>query len=372
MCKTKRLLSLILTVLLLCGYAALVPASAAELEDSGLIITASDNRVHRNKTLQLSVNTDKPVVWTSSDEAVATVSSSGLVTGMEFGTVVITATTTDKQQSAEYTVFVVRRKTAVLTLLEKQPILGYRYSYEGDYFYTDDMHCWQKNYGFNYVYDLVAPLMWMNYDFVRVQFTHDNKDWMIQMWKGQYGFVFYGSEVGVYSKDHGDKPATMYSHYNAAYDEPDIKIGNTLYRLNEDTGEFEFEYTHPYDTHWWNAAFVPGHLRRTGRSDELRTVTHITLKDPEMARIFTDKLEEEGFVEAKSKDSLLSETYFREGADVYLQWQNISQGTETHYYPNALWGIVAAFGLLFLLIIGLVMMLFSLLFGGVLFFIVLI
>ena len=371
MCKTKRLLSAILAVLLLCGYAVLVPASA-EAEGSSLVISASTNRVHRNRTLQLTVNTNQPVVWTSSDDSVASVSNSGLVLGVEIGTVVITATTTDKSQSADYTVYVVRRSSAWRNLLEKYPILGYRYSYDGDYFYTDDQNCWQKNFGFNFAYDWVAPLMWMEYDFVRVFLPYDGKDWMIQMWKGQYGLIFYGAEVGVYYREQGKKSATPYSHYKAAYDQDYIKIGNKLYRYNEDTNEYDFEFEHPYTTHWWNAAFVPGHLLRTTRCEELRTVSHITLKDAEMAKLFTDGLQEQGFTAVDSMDKIQSETFFRDGADIYLQWQHRTEATATHTPSNFSWSLVAVFGLLILLFVGLFMMIFSLLFGGILFFIVLI
>jgi len=44
--------------------------------------------------------TDKSVTWSSSDDAIATVSSSGLVTGVAEGTVTITVTTTDGSKTA--------------------------------------------------------------------------------------------------------------------------------------------------------------------------------------------------------------------------------------------------------------------------------
>lgn len=75
-----------------------------EVKVSGITVTApedSDNKVTVNKTVQLTAAvtpenaTSKGVEWTSSDESKATVSTSGVVTGIAAGEVEITATATD-------------------------------------------------------------------------------------------------------------------------------------------------------------------------------------------------------------------------------------------------------------------------------------
>ena len=74
---------------------------------------------------------------------------------------------------------------------------------DGNFYYTDDKECWQKNFGFNEVYDTFAPVTMMYYDTVRTTFEYGGKEWMIQTWKGQYGVMFVGGEVGVYTRPLG-------------------------------------------------------------------------------------------------------------------------------------------------------------------------
>lgn len=79
---------------------------------SGVAVTPDNGSVKVGSTLQLSAEvspanaTNKAVTWSSSDASKATVSSSGLVTGVGAGSVTITATTTDgaKKSSSAVTV----------------------------------------------------------------------------------------------------------------------------------------------------------------------------------------------------------------------------------------------------------------------------
>ncbi|MBQ7546494.1 MAG: DUF4474 domain-containing protein [Clostridia bacterium] len=352
----KRTMSLLLVLVMLCTFATLAFAADAD----PLTITASGDSVQMKKTIALSVNTDSRVSWQSSDTDVAEVDGSGVVTGVSAGVATITAKAADGR-AASLKLFVTRRRMPWRDLLEKQQILGYRYSYKGDYYYTDDKDCWQKFFGFNFAYDWLAPLFLMEYDYVRVFFPYEGKDWMIQMWKGQYGMVFYGSEVGVYTKPEGKESASRFAHYAGA-DMPDfLKISNALYRKNFTTGDYDLEYERPYDDYWWNAGFVPGHLWDTTPCDELRTVTRITFKDAQMAKLFTDGLTECGFESVKSVGSVKPDTFFRDGADVHLQWQSISQAANSHVVQTAVYGPVALAGFLLMLTVG-ALLLFSL--GG--------
>ena len=308
----------------------------------------------------IKVDPESALVWSSSDTNVAEVDRNGLVTGIGIGHAFITAKDIEHGTQAEFKVYVVRKKMPWRTLLEDMPILGYRYSFEDDYYYTDDINCWQKYFGFNFAYDSVAPLMLFEYDYTRVFFTYGGKDWMIQMWKGQYGAVFYGSEVGVYTKPEGKQSATRLAHYAAASEEDFLMIGSALYRKNYSTGEYNQEFEVPYAPHWWATGFVPGHLYDTTPCSELRTVTHITLKDEEMAKLFADGLGECGFREVRSRDAIQNDTYFRDGADVFLQWQNQSEAANSHVVQATFWSLVGFNGLLAgLFLIGLLAM-----FGG--------
>ena len=341
----KRAVSLLLAVMLVSVYGMLAFAAGPDTEPETLVIIAPSDSVQKKKTLSLTVNTDDPVVWSSNDPEVATVDASGVVTGVRAGTVTISACAADGRE-ASFKVYVTRAKMPWRTLLQKRQILGYRYSYKGDYYYTDDKDCWQRFFGFNFAYDTIAPLYFFEYDYVRVFFNYQGQDWMIQMWKGQYGLVFYGSEVGVYTKPEKEESASKFAHYAAADSADYLKISTAMYHEDYLTGEYELEFERPYDDYWWASGFVPGHLRDTTPCDELRTVTHITFKDEYMCDMFCDGLLECKFREAMAPEAVQNDTFFRDGADVYLQWQNISQAVNSHAVQTAFYGTVGFFGLM--------------------------
>ena len=95
------------------------------------------------------------------------------------------------------------------------------------------------------------------------------------------------------------------------------------------TGEYVREFTRDYDKYWWCTGFKPGHLRIVEPADELRIVARLTMKDAEMARLFAQGLKDCGFNEKSDKNSLGLDEYAREGKDVYLTWQNISEAENT-------------------------------------------
>ena len=333
-------------------------------EPSPFLILSSTDRVVKGKTVTLQVNKEGAVTWQSSDNSVAAVDKSGTVTGNEIGTVTITATLNETKETAEFTLHVIGKKVFWRDLLEKKQIFGYRYSYVGDYYYTDDKDCWQKFFGFNFAYDIAAPLALIQYDYVRVFFTYGEYDWMIQMWKGQYGLLFHGSEVGVYTKPVGSPSATRYAHYAAADKENFLKMSTALYHQSgRNSDEYHFEFERPYDEYWWCTGFVPGHLRNTIGCKELRAETRITLKDEEMTRLFCEGLKLCGFTQVKGKDSIKADTFSCDGTDVYLQWQNIT-GAANHATQVSMWGAVGFTGFVLSLFMTLLMMLFFSL-GGI-------
>ena len=49
-----------------------------------------------------------------------------------------------------------------------------------DVYYTDDKKCWQKNFGFARIYDILAPYIALEYDYTRVFYTYDEKAGKVQ------------------------------------------------------------------------------------------------------------------------------------------------------------------------------------------------
>lgn len=203
---------------------------------------------------------------------------------------------------------------------DKASIASYKYDPNGNYYYTDDKNAWQSNFGFNEGYDSMAPVTMMYYDTVRTKFVYDNKEWLVQLWKGQYGYAFVGGEVGVYTR----KTGTVGSHYNCAKQEDWLKMEMCFMWDEYQTGEYRPVFNRPYTDYWWCTGFVVGFDGGVNRK-QFRLVTHITFKDTEMANAFCEAFEKNGFRRVSSLTRNDVDSFVQVGADVGFVWQNIDQ-----------------------------------------------
>ena len=335
-----KALSLLLVVLTL-GYIMSVGAFAADAKTSAkstthaLVLTSEATSVAIGKTVQLTAkvsNVDKQptITWTSSDTSVATVDSNGAVKGKSVGKAIIKASAKvdGKTVTGEFAISVTKNEKFIQNYLENHQILSYQYSYVDDYYYTNDKEAWQKHFGFGKIYDIASPFLLLEYDYIRIFFTYENKDWMIQFWKGQYGMIFYGGEVGVYNRAHSEEGVNDWTFYGCAKEEDWLAMDMTLYHQNLD-GEFVREFTREYDKYWWCTGFKNGHLRVEEPADELRLAGRITFKSKEMAKIVYDGLRECGFKAGKKADHSAIDTVYLDGKDIHYSWQNISEAEST-------------------------------------------
>lgn len=176
-------------------------------------------------------------------------------------------------------------------------VLGYLYDPAEKCFYTAG-DPWQRNVGYNSIFDIASPIAFIDFDTVRLRFEYQDKDWMIQLWKGQYGLIFYGAEIGVYTKP---KDRTL-MHYDCASDADMLKMSMT-FRENK-SGQWVEKFSRPYGYYWWCTGFLPGN--RMGKYNTLSLDVRITAKDYEML--------------GKIKDCLAANdiSYRASGLDVYF------------------------------------------------------
>ncbi|MCM1364829.1 MAG: DUF4474 domain-containing protein [Faecalibacterium sp.] len=179
--------------------------------------------------------------------------------------------------------------------------LGFLYNPDGNYYYTAD-DPWQRNFGFNQLYDTGAPFLVFYYDTFRCKFNYNKKDWMIQFWKGQYGFVFLGAEVGVYNKPEDRER----EHYDCADDNDKLMMSMTFYRKGEEL------LSRQYASYWWCTGFVPGKLDQFSDRSELSMRVRITMKDYKMLLSFCAAMKDNGFT--------LNKDFTTSGLDVYITW----------------------------------------------------
>ncbi len=269
--------------------------------------------------------------WSSSKPTVANVTQKGEVFGFVVGkaTITVEASVAGQTLTDSVEIYVTQPFGAVHNFLRDHEVLGYQYSYPDDYYYTNDKQCWQKYFGFSKFYDLVSPYILLEYDYVRVYFTYEGKDWMIQFWKGQYGLVFYGCEVGVYNRRHSSKEPGVFTLYKCAEEGDWLNMEQSMYHDTTGLGTYKREFSRPWGKYWWCTGFKRGHLRVEEPARELRSVGTIEMKDDEMTRLFTSGLEQCGFTRVENGAELGLDSFSVDGRLVHFCWQNISHAETT-------------------------------------------
>ena len=305
-------------------------------EQTPVLVLSAENLViaqyeSTKMTAQVSgVETQPEITWNTSNASVAAVNKEGTVYGVGQGVATIYATVTVNGQiiRGEYDITVTSSKNFLRDFLEGQQVLSYQYSYIDDYYYRNDKEAWQYDFGFGKIYDIASPFILLEYDYIRVFFTYEDKDWMLQMWKGQYGLIFYGGEIGIYNRPHADDGLPEWTFFNCPAEEDWLSMEMTLWHEQLD-GSWVREFTREYDKYWWCTGFKNGHLRNVEPADELRLTGRITFKDEEMAKIVSEGLAACGFKSADSKDNMKTDRIYTEGSDIYFSWQNISEAEST-------------------------------------------
>lgn len=317
-----------------------VSAAGAEKAADGstghaLILESEHLTVNKRKKIQMTatvtnVEVQPQITWSSSDEDIAIVDENGVVKGISVGEAIIfaTAEVDGKVLQGEFSINVVSSSNLIRNLLEDRQVLSYQYSYIDDYYYTNDKEAWQYNFGFGKIYDFVSPYILLEYDYIRIFFTYEDKDWMLQMWKGQYGLIFYGGEIGIYNKEHSEDGINEWTMFNCPAEEDWLNMEMTLWHEQLD-GTWKREFSREYDKYWWCTGFKNGHVRQEEPADELRLTGRITFKDAEMTKLVADGFAECGLVKASSKGNIATDGYYVDGNDIYFSWQNISEAEST-------------------------------------------
>ncbi len=156
----------------------------------------------------------------------------------------------------------------------------------------------QRQFGFNLAYDAGANLALMNIEEVRTYFTYAGKDWLVEMWKGEYEFVTVGGEVGIYYHENksGKAPSRpeLY-HYKAVENEDALYMTMELWQCDS-KGERKV-LTMPRLKYWWAAAFKQGTLEKHSRRSDLVLVSTIEFKDAGMLNAFVDSFKKKPFTQ---------------------------------------------------------------------------
>lgn len=290
---------------------------------------------------------DFVIVWSADEHA--EMIKDGMVYGVSAGLSNITVTVTEPESgetfSATTQIDITTFMDAVNDALSKNNILGFRFNGQEKFYLYDQETAWQKYIGFMNAFDYVAPYTTLNYDYVRVHYNYAGKAHMIQLWKGQYGIMFYGSEIGKYYMDHelkeGEEINALTRFNCATEDEEMLNMQSTLYWDAKNDGNYEYQFTIPYGKYWWCTGFRIGHLWHSEPADELRMESFIDFHDEEEATAFSDAIEKCGFKRGASADTLELDSFAQSGNRVSIKWQNISEAQNTVVVKTTLNALIA-------------------------------
>lgn len=166
--------------------------------------------------------------------------------------------------------------------------LGYQYLACSNIF-VSTFDAWQRNFGYTHSYDCFAPYFNMVFDSEPVYFDYDNRTWLIELWKGQYG-INTGAEIGIYCADtivppHKRKKELFHTISND-------KIPVFSMNLRRNVNHTEEEIANISMPHWWLAAFRIGCF---SRPDNLCADFCINFPECGMLREFADALIRSGY-----------------------------------------------------------------------------
>lgn len=156
--------------------------------------------------------------------------------------------------------------------------LGYNYSVKELLAYSP-VDVWMRNFGFCLFYDIFSySTPFFNYHTRRFKFDYDGKEWMIQIWKGNY-LISNGGEIGIYNRE----PGSIGSYYNAVGDDGLLEMKMDIYHGDE------LLLSRGPEPHWWLNAFKMSDTVYLPSS--LTMKFDIVMKDEEMLKAFCNSID---------------------------------------------------------------------------------
>lgn len=191
---------------------------------------------------------------------------------------------------------------------------GYFYLPTEDIF-SSHIDAWQRTFGYGVFFDKTAYRFGMVFDCLPVYFNYNNKTWLIEFWKGQYG-INTGAEAGIYYSDH-------------VLDEKDYD--NTIFQSvsNPDMPIFSFQLfrngtliSEISEQHWWLTAFSLGLF---SDPTELSMNIGVTLRNRNMRNAFIDGLLKAGYqqnnIQVSCNTVLFSFTESVQERSLFTRWR---------------------------------------------------
>ncbi len=123
------------------------------------------------------------------------------------------------------------------------------------------LDAWQREFGYTRSYDCIAPYLNMVFDSELIYFDYDNRTWLVELWKGQYG-INTGAEIGFYCADGLISPEKRSK--TLFHPVSDEELPCMTMKLERNENQAEREIAKLGMPHWWLTMFRMGCFFQTG------------------------------------------------------------------------------------------------------------
>jgi hypothetical protein len=159
---------------------------------------------------------------------------------------------------------------------------GFLYDPEQDIIYSSLWNI-QRRLGYCDIYDLCAPLIGSIIDSEPIVFNYNGYEWMIELWKGQYGLET-GCEIGIYKRKAGNfslPSEGIINMYDCVPDTDMMKMSLTLSKKGEKL------FSRKTENHWWLTGFKWGEF---SEPEDLTVDYSIQFPNGDMLNAFVNEL----------------------------------------------------------------------------------
>lgn len=172
-------------------------------------------------------------------------------------------------------------------------------------------------------------------DTLRVYFTYNNKDWLIEFWKGEYGKTHVGGEVGIYTNSTPSSTGTDYlpasigeaKVFNAAGHSDRLNCSVQLWQYVKSTDPEPISIASTaMKVCQRNYGFKEGVLENVKYRSTIVMSAKIEFPTLDMLDLFTNALTEKGFQEASTSSYKDFERYYVEDGTVTVNWRYHNDG----------------------------------------------
>jgi len=171
-------------------------------------------------------------------------------------------------------------KTGLIHSTGTDGLLGLGYEYEAgkQLVRTNDLTSWHRRLGYNIFYDTFSYVVGTQLDTLRFPFAYNGKDYMVQIWRGVYGWFSNGGEIGIY-----EKPSGRPIFWDCSDTELDISM--KVYKDGKQLFDYGTQHT------WWVGGFRIDSKQNLAEPRKLGLAGSIAFEDPAMLKAFLASFE---------------------------------------------------------------------------------